>query len=441
MKSHSPNQNQKHIFQPLLDEFINPKDELVILSKKIEWSFFEKEFEHLYSKTGSPAKPIRLMIGLMILRRVYNFSDERVVEEWVKNPYYQYFCGEDVFKWTFPCDPTDLVYFRKRIGTEGVEKILAISISLHGKDAQSKEVCIDSTAQEKNITFPTDAKLYRKVISKCNKIANDEGITQRQSYKRTVKKNLLKLRFAHHPKRKKEARKAQRKLKTIAGRLIRELERKLSLKALEDYHLFLETAQRIITQKRTSKNKVYSLHEPDVACIAKGKSHKPYEFGSKVSFAVSMKNVIVSAVSFQGNPHDSKTLEKTIEQYERLQNRKPAAAILDRGYPGKKEVLGVKLIRPDKPNKASTIYEKQKARKRFRRRAGIEPVISHVKHHHRMLKNYLKGIAGDEINAVMGAAGFNFKSLLRKIKAESLFFICKIKNYIKIIFGFRVLQA
>ncbi len=232
MKTHSPNQNQKHIFQPLLDEFINPKDELVILSKRINWLFFENEFESLYSKTGAPAKPIRLMVGLLILKRIYNLSDERVVEEWVKNPYYQVFCGEAIFQWTFPCDPTDLVYFRKRIGKNGAEKILATSISLHGKDATSKEICIDSTAQEKNITFPTDAKLYRKVINTCNSIAKKETITQRQSYKRTVKKLLLNLRFAHHPKRKKEARKAQRKLKTIAGRLIRELERKLSKDSL-----------------------------------------------------------------------------------------------------------------------------------------------------------------------------------------------------------------
>lgn len=431
MKTHSPNQNQKHLLQPLLDEFINPKDELVILSKRIDWTFFEKEFEHLYSKTGSPAKPIRLMVGLLILRRMYNLSDERVVEEWVKNPYYQYFCGEDIFKWKFPCDPTDLIYFRRRIGKEGVEKIFAVSISLHGKAATTDEISIDSTAQEKNITFPTDAKLYRKLIEKCNTVAQKENVSQRQTYRRTVKKLLLKLRFSHHPKRKKEGRQAQRKLKTIAGRLVRELERKLSKEALETHHLFLETAQKILAQKRNSKNKVYSIHEPETSCIAKGKSHKPYEFGSKVSFAVSTKNVIVSAVSFKGNPHDSRTLEETILQYERLQGKKPKGAIVDRGYSGKQSVLGVKIIRPDKSTKNSTSYEKSKARKRFRRRAGIEPVISHVKHNHRMIRNYLKGVVGDEINSIMAAAGFNFKSILRKIKEDVLFLIQKIDFKLK----------
>ncbi len=154
-----------------------------------------------------------------------------------------------------------------------------------------------------------------------------------------------------------------------------------------------------------------------------------------------MKNVIVARVSFQGNPHDSKTLEETIRQYERLQGLKPKIAILDRGYPGKKEVLDVKLIRPDKPSKTGNAYEKQKARKRFRRRAGIEPVIGHVKHQHRMLRNYLKGVAGDEINAILAASGFNFKSLLRKIKTEVLFYLNVIFNNFNYKKSFWVVQV
>ena len=172
--------------------------------------------------------PIQLMSGLFILKQMFDLGDETVIPEWIRDPYFQYFCGEACFNWQQPCDPSDLVHFRKRIGEAGVERILQESIRIHGKKAQSEEIVIDSTAQEKNITFPTDTKLRKKIINKCVKIAEKENIELRQSYKRTVKKLLLKNRFSHHPKRQKEARKAQRKIKTIAFRLVRELKRNFS---------------------------------------------------------------------------------------------------------------------------------------------------------------------------------------------------------------------
>ena len=414
MIGHSPEQNQKSLFQPLLKEFIDVNHELVLLSQKIDWRLLENEFTLLYSRTGAPAKPIRLMVGLLILKQVYNLGDETVIPMWISNPYMQYFCGEAHFQWKMPCDPSDLVHFRKRLGAKGIEKILAQSISIHGASAQSDEICIDTTAQEKNITYPTDVKLHIKIIEGCQKIASKENIIQRQSYRRITKKLLLQNRFAHHPTKRKLAKKAQRKIKTIAGRVVRELERKLSEEIIKGYQQPLAIYKQVLKQNRHDSNKIYSLHEPDVACIAKGKIAKPFEFGSKICLAITKhSNIIVGTLNFTGNPHDNKTLESILDQHERLTGKRAKAAIVDRGFRGKKIFNGTKIILPDNGSNKSN-YEKRKSRIQFRRRAAIEPIISHVKHKHRMIRNYLKGIQGDQINSMMAAAAFNFKSWLNK---------------------------
>ena len=420
----SPDQNQKNLFQPLLKDFINMEQELVLLSGTIDWNYFEKEFCDLYSTTGSPSKPIRLMTGLLILKQIYDYGDETLMPAWVGSPYFQYFCGEAHFQWDLPCDPSDLVHFRKRIGAEGVENILSQSIKIHGKDSISDEIIIDSTAQEKNITYPTDTKLRVKIIKKCNKIARNEGIDQRRSYTREVKELLIKTRFSNHPLRKKAGKKAAKRIKIIAGRLVRELERKIDSGRLGFYRGSLDLFNRVLAQQREDKNKIYSLHEPEVACIAKGKVHKPYEFGSKVSIAITKTtNIIVAAVDFKGNPHDNQTLASTLEQHARLTGKKPKIAITDRGYRGKKIVLGTEIVLPDNSN-GKTNYEKVKARKRFRRRAAIEPVISHMKHQYRMKRNFLSKKLGDKINVMMAAAAFNFKSWMNK-RNDELFLALK----------------
>ena len=418
MKGKSPDQNQRNLFLPILKDIVNPNHELVILAHRIDWQSFEDEFSKYYSHTGQPGMPIRMMVGLLLLKRIYNLGDETVMEQWLQNPYFQYFCGETLFQWKYPCDPSDLVHFRNRIGKEGVEKIFQLSVDTRKDEIKGKDVNVDSTAQEKNITYPTDAKLLRKVIKLCNKIASKEGISQRQSYKRTVKNLMLAQRFAHHPKRKKKATKALRKLRTIAGRLVRELERKLSEEALEVYKQQLDLYQKVIDQRRLDKNKIYSLHEPEVACIAKGKAHKKFEFGSKVSFAVVPKvNIIVGVQTFKGNPNDSKTLEPTLKHVEKICDRKFKNVVVDRGYKVKAQVNGYTVVTPKPPNSKQP-YSKQTMRRKCRKRAAIEPIIGHVKQSCRMQRNYLKGFAGDQMNALLAAAGFNFRGLLNKIKEE-----------------------
>lgn len=432
MKGKLPNQNQRNLFRPILKDIINPEHELAILSNLINWQDFEDSFSPLYSHTGQPGVPIRSMVGLLLLKRIYNLGDETVMEQWVQNPYFQYFCGEAEFQWEPPCDPSDMVHFRKRIGEHGAEKILAVSIDTRRDEIKpTNDVLVDTTAQEKNITYPTDSKLLVKVIKRCNKIAKQEGIKQRQTYQRTMKKLLLKQRFAHHPKRKKEAKAALRKLKTIAGRLVRELERKLDQETFAHYEQELRNCLRVIEQKKSDNNKIYSLHEPDTACIAKGKAHKKFEFGSKVSFAVVPKvNIIVGIKNFNGNPNDTLTLEPALENVEKVSKIKFKNAIVDRGYKGKKKVRNTIIITPRPPSSRQP-YSKNTMRKKCKSRAAVEPVIGHTKHGCRMIKNYLKGNAGNTINANLAAAGFNFKGLLRKIKEEVLWLKILLEIYFK----------
>jgi len=218
--------------------------ELVLLSEKIDWKYFEAEFSDHYSKVGQPSMPIRLMVGSLILKRLYNLGDETLCEAWVRDPYMQYFCGMAHFEYKFPCDPSDFVHFRHRIGEHGVEKIFSYSVSMHGKQAQSKMVLSDTTVQENNTSFPTDSKLAKRIIDKCNSIAKQEGIVQRQTYVR-ASKQLLRDTHSSHPKRKK---KAGVKLTTAAGRQVRELDRKLAEHVLENLQDEIDPYKAVLAQ-------------------------------------------------------------------------------------------------------------------------------------------------------------------------------------------------
>lgn len=434
----SPNPKQSHLFQPNLSDFINPRHELCLLAERIDWQQFEREFAQLYSTVGSPAKPIRLMVGLLILKQIYNLGDETVMAEWVSNPYYQHFCGEVVFQWKFPCDPSDLVHFRHRIGVEGVEKILAVSILLHGEEIRNEDVSIDTTVQEKNITYPTDTKLAVKIIKACRRIASEEEIGLRQSYKFVVK-DLLKKANSKSKKQAKVKKKARKKLKTIAKRLVRELRKKVKAESFAKHKEKLLIYEKVLAQDKDDRNKIYSLHEPSVACIAKGKEAKKYEFGSKVAFSVGQKsNVIKAAVSFSGNPNDNQTLEKTLEQQQKLTGVAPPKAYTDRGCQSR-QIGETEIVAPSN-GQGKMGSEKAKLRKAFRRRAGIEPIIGHIKSDCGMERNYLKGEIGDQLNAMLAASAFNFRSWLRKA-VESSIFVWKYLQIISLVVSPRPIEA
>lgn len=421
---------QLNIFDTPLKRFINLNHELCILSNKIDWDLIEDEFSVYYSKIGRPSVPIRRMVGLLLLKHIYNLSDEAIVDRWLESPYWQYFSGEKVFQTDKPFDPTEFIHFRNRIGKEGAERLLKLSVQLFGKESLEKEVLIDSTVQEKNITYPTDAKLHKRVIEKVNKIAKDEGIVLRQTYTRTLKQLMIDQRFHNHPQRKKKAKAALRKIKTIAGRQVRDIERQFTQSQQEKHKDVLIILNKILAQQKGDKNKIYSIHEPEVDCIAKGKEAKKFEFGNKSGIVLTKTSkIVVGAIAFENNPYDGHTLEEHLNQTEYLTQQRPKIGIVDRGYRGKKNISGVKIISPSVPKKETTQYEKQKARKRFRARAGIEPVIGHIKHDHRMLRNYLKGSFGNQMNTILAGTGFNLKKMLNRIKEHILFAIYQIVNF------------
>ena len=407
-------------FFATFEEQLNRSHPLYQLANKIDWSIFESSFSKHYSLThGKPSKPIRLMVALLILKQLRNLSDESIVEQWSENSYYQYFSGEQSFCPKFPCVPTELVEFRKRIGSEGIELIFKESIRVNGKDSNDPHLSGDTTVQEKNITYPTDDKLHKKIISKCQSIAKNEGVELRQSYTRTVKKLSITQRLRRNKGGDVKARKASKKVRVIAGRLTRELGRKLSAKSLDKHKKDLELYEKVLSQQRGDSNKIYSLHEPSVKCYTKGKEHKRFEFGSKASFLVTQTTgVIVGALNFSEQLHDSKTIESALEQYERLTGNSAKDVYLDRGYRGKTQIKETKLYTP-KPDKNIT----EAKRKRHKRRAAIEPVIGHLKHDYRMIRNYLKGTIGDEMNVMLAAAAMNFKRVMNLSKQRCVQFI------------------
>lgn len=425
-------------FYSTFEEQLSHSHPLYILANRINWQIFEEAFSGLYSEEGRPAKAIRLMVSLLVLKHIRNISDESVVEQWMENVYYQYFSGEKVYACSVPCEASELVHFRNRIGEAGIELIFKESIRINGKDGQEKESTTDTTVQEKNITYPTDNKLHRKIIKKCIAIADKEGIELRQKYTRVLKHLLLEQRFRNHPKNKGRARKADKKVKTIAGRLVRELDRKLPPNKYQDA---LELFKKVLAQKKTDTNKIYSLHEPHTQCISKGKEHKKYEFGSKVSIITTkISGVIIGAINLQKNVHDHKTLLPAIGQQQRLTGITLKNTFVDRGYRGIKEVLGTKIIIPDKPGKNRTAYQKQQMRKGFKRRAAIEPRIGHLKQDHRLSRNFYKGIKGDDINVMLAAAAMNFKRMMNKWKLKPPLFLLQLYEAILSYLGWFILQ-
>ncbi len=408
--------HQTNLFGEDLLQQLDLLDPLLQLAAVIPWAEFEEEFAQYYTPgVGRPAKPIRLMVGLQLLKYLENLSDEKVVMQFKRNPYYQAFCGQTEFSLDFPCDSTELVHFRKRIGEKGFEKIFQVSVGLHGKVALEETVNIDTTVQEKAITYPTDSKLAIKIINRLNKLAKHYSIQQRRTYSKEVKSLRLGVRHFRHVKRRAKAKKALKRLRTIAGILIRELRRALPKHRLFDVHqkefLFYE---RVLAQQPKDKNKIYSLHEPDVYCIGKGKDHTPYEYGNKVSIASTAKsNIIVGVASHERNIHDNHTLPEVLAHIESSRGKQAKQGVCDRGYRGKKKFGETEIILPAPSLKKDNRYQRDKKRKRCRRRAAIEPIIGHLKSDFRLTRNFLKGIVGDSINLLMAACAWNMAKWMR----------------------------
>lgn len=302
-----PKDNQNLLFTARLEQILNHNHPLFKLANVIDWSEFEQVFGKLYDPgQGRPAKPIRLMVGLHYLKHAFDLSDEDVVARWVENPYWQYFCGFSHFEHEFAIDPSLMTKWRKKVKAEGMEKLLEVTIKTGLKtgalkNMELKKLSVDTTVQEKAITFPTDAKLYHRMREKLVSKAKDCGIELRQSYVRKGKQALVMYNRYCHARQYRRARKQLKKLKTYLGRVTRDIERKLPPDHLREFEKLFGLSHRLLCQKRNDKNKLYSIHAPEVACISKGKSHKRYEFGCKVGVVTTMRRPFVVGIqAFKG---------------------------------------------------------------------------------------------------------------------------------------------
>jgi transposase, IS5 family len=413
---------QNDLFRARLDQIVDTDHALAKLGRAIDWGFLEERFGAVYSdRAGHPPLPTRLMAGLSILKHVHDLSDEDLCARWVENPYYQLFCGEEFFQHKLTFDRSSLTRWRQRMGEERLTALIQESLSVATRTGAAKpadfcKVIVDTTVQPKAVAFPTDAKLMHRARERLAKLAKKIG-ELRQSYARVGKQALIAHQRYAHAKQFKRANRALKTIRTYLGRVTRDIMRKIrgddELESVFAHPLMLARRVREQRQLRRGK-KVYSLHAPEVECIGKGKAHRPYEFGVKVSLATTLHRsrggqFIAHAKALPGNPYDGNTLATVIPEIEAQIGVNLARIVADRGYRGHNAPHGHKFkvyISGQRRHVTETI------KRQLRRRSAIEPVIGHAKAEHRMGRNYLAGAHGDAANAVLAAAGYNFRRLL-----------------------------
>jgi transposase, IS5 family len=408
-------EQQQDLFRVELSRIIDPNHAMVKIANSVDWDRMDELFGETYCPdNGRPGVSTRLMVSLHYLKYTFNLSDDDTVAGWVENPYWQHLSGMKFFQHKSPIHSSSMTRWRKRIGEAGAEELLKETISAGlktkaVKTSQLKRVNVDTTVQEKEIRFPTDARLYDRARQRLVAAAKEREIPLRQNYNRNAKKLILKQSRYAHARQMKRAAKCTSKLKTYLGRVIRDIQRKQPLpdKKLSD---LLDVATRIHQRTRKEKNKIYSVHAPEVECISKGKAHKRYEFGCKVSVAATSRGGwFVGAMAIHGNPYDGHTLSDTLSQVKRVA-KEPLKVFVDRGYRGH-DYKGDIEVHVDKVRRGKTARSLWRWMKR---RAAVEPGIGHLKREHRMDRNRLKGTEGDKVNAILSAAGMNFRKLLRR---------------------------
>ena len=418
-KPRTPENND--LFRQRLDELVNLSHPLVQLAQHIDWSVFEHGWVGFFpSHRGRPATRPRLVAGLLYLQHTFALSDEAVVWGWVENPYWQLFCGETWFQHQPPIDPSSLTRWRQRIGAEGMEWLLAQTIEAAAsakviKQHSLDKVIVDSTVQEKAIAYPTDSKLLNRGRQQLVQLVAETGITLRQNYNRIAPKLAGQIARYAHAKQYRRMRSHLKKLKTLVGRVWRDVSRQL---AQVPQHLkpkvtdLLRKVERLLKQQPQDNHKLYSLHAPEVECINKGKSRQPYEFGVKVSVMTTHKEgLVVGMRSLPGNPYDGHTLHLALEQAAVLTQQQPKEVFVDLGYRGATVPAGVKVYHR-KLRRGITARLKRD----IRRRSAIEPVIGHMKNDGRLRRNWLQGTEGDAFHAILCGCGHNLRMILRKLR-------------------------
>jgi transposase, IS5 family len=419
---------QADLLRSRLDAIIDMDHALVKLARTIDWSFLEQRFGAVYEdKPGRPPLPTRLMAGLSILKHSYDLSDEALCERWLENPYYQFFCGEEFFQHRLVFDRSSLTRWRQRMGEEKLQALLQESLSVAAKTGAIKpkdlnRIIVDTTVQPKNVMFPTDARLLNRARESLVRLAQKHGVKLRQSYARVGKFALIQHQRYAHAKQFKRANRALKKLRTYLGRVIRDVTRKIEGDGWLEHVIFghfLSRARRVRDQMQRQRGpKVYSLHAPEVECIGKGKAHRPYEFGVKVSVATTLAHArggqfVTHVKALPGNPYDGHTLAAVIPDMEALIGNTIERILVDKGYRGHNAP-------PDYRFRVFTSGQKRhmtpKIKRELRRRSAVEPVIGHLKAEHRMGRNYLWHRHGDASNAILAAVGYNFRRLIQWLK-------------------------
>ncbi len=414
---------QNDLFRARLDQILDLNHALAKLGRQIDWAFLERSFGEVYTDgPGQPPLPTRLMAGLAILKHMHDLSDEVLCDRWVENPYYQFFCGEEFFRHKLTFDRSSMTRWRQRMGEEKLVALIQESLSIAVRTGAAKpsdlsQIVLDTTVQPKNIAFPTDAKLMHRAREILVRLAKRNGIELRQSYERVGKHALIKHQRYAHAKQFKRANRALRTLRTYLGRVIRDITRRVHGKPdLEmTFARAISLARRVHTQEQRARGpKVYSLHAPEVECIGKGKAHRPYEFGVKVSVATTLKHAkggqfVTHIKALPGNPYDGHTLGVVIPEMESQIGNVISRIVADAGYRGHNAPEAYRFKVYTQGQKRRVTPEIKRA---LRRRSAIEPVIGHLKSEHRMERNYLAHRAGDAINAILAGAGYNFRRLL-----------------------------
>jgi IS5 family transposase len=414
---------QQDLLRSRLDQIVDLAHPLTKLARSIDWSFLEQRLGAVYTdRPGRPPLPTRLMAGLAILKHMHTLSDEVLCERWLENPYYQLLCGEEFFCHALPFDRSSITRWRQRMGEEKLVALLQESLHLAtrtgaAKPADFTRVIVDTTVQPKAITFPTDAKLTQRARERLVRLAHKHGVRLRQSYVRVGKFALIRHQRYAHAKQFKRANRALKTLRTYLGRVIRDIGRKIEGDAglREIFAQPLSLARRVREQRRGQRGpKVYSLHAPEVECIGKGKAHRPYEFGVKVSVATPLHRCrggqfVAHVAALPGNPYDGHTLAKVIPAITQQIGTSLTRVIADAGYRGHNAPLtpGLRVFTSGQKRGVTDQIKRE-----LRRRPAVEPVIGHLKEEHRMGRNYLAGRAGDAANAVLAAVGYNFRLLL-----------------------------
>ena len=421
---------QDDLFRARLENLIDLRHPLVRLAGLIDWGRFETEFGALYTEGGRPGLPTRLMVGLHLLKHMDGLSDEAVCARYLDSPYVQLFCGEAFFQHALPLDRSSMTRWRRRLGPERLEVLLAESLAAAQRGGAVEEkhlrrVTIDTTVQSKAVTHPTDSKLLHRGIEILARLARRHGIGLRQSYLRVAKKARREAAKLIHSGRPRQAERQVRRLRTWLGRLFRDLGRKIAGNAAAEAAFAgpLGLIARLLRQRREDRgrDKLYSLHAPEVECIGKGKAHARFEFGVKVSLATTNAvapggQFVLGARALPGNPYDGHSLAAGIAQAERITGAGIERAYVDRGYRGHDADKARVILSGQKRGVTPTI------RRERRRRNAIEPVIGHMKSDGLLGRNFLRGTEGDAANAILAAAGHNMR-LLRAWLAWLLAFL------------------